>query len=191
MTTTRPYALLVMGLVGAAACSAAPRETAPAAPSRREEQVVRMSGTFDMQMQLNRTAAIFGDTLAADPVRAWAHLPAVFEALALPVNRADVATQELAVVALQPRRIEGQRLSLFLDCGRSPTGGDLADSYQVYFWMSARVLARPGGSRVETLVQANARPRDRGGEPVPCNTRGRLERRVVELLRERLAGRTE
>jgi hypothetical protein len=185
MNTTRSW-LGAAALTALAAC-AAPTTNTP--PGPRQEEVVRTAGTFDMELQLNRAGAIFVDTIPADPVRAWAHLPAVFDSLGLPVNRADVATRELAVVALQPRRIDGQRLSTFLDCGTGPTGSQYADSYQVYFWMSTRIVPYEGGSRVQTIVQANARPRDRSGEPLPCSSLARLERRVVELLRARLAGR--
>lgn len=50
------------------------------------------------------------------------------------------------------------------------------------------ILALGARARTATTVQANARPRDTSGDPLPCTSRGRLERRVVELLQQRTAG---
>jgi hypothetical protein len=170
-------------------CASAPAETAT--PGRRGEQMVRAgNGAYEMSLVLNRADAVFTDTIALDPLRAWAELPHVFGALGLPINAANAGTKELGVVAHTPRRIEGQRVSTFLDCGTGPTGTMYADSYQVHLWVASRILegAGAGASRVQTIVRANARPRDTSGEPLACTSRGRLERRVLELLRQRAAG---
>ncbi|MSR36109.1 MAG: hypothetical protein EXR95_05615 [Gemmatimonadetes bacterium] len=183
MSTHGKAALVLILALGACARVATPVSSGPVA-----DRVVRVTGSYEMQMTLNRADAVFTDTLALDPGRAWAALPVVYDFLGLPVHTTNPGLKELGVVAHQPRRIEGQRLSTFLDCGISPAGSSYADSYQVYFWMTSRVIPRASGSRVQTTVQANARPRDTSGEPLPCASRGRLERRVVELLQQRTAG---
>jgi hypothetical protein len=40
---------------------------------------------------------------------------------------------------------------------------------------------------VESTVRATAQARAVSGDPLPCKSLGRLERRVVELLEQRLA----
>ena len=82
--------------------------------------------------------------------------------------------------------MDGQRPSRFLDCGRGPMA-NYADSYQVYLWTDTQIIPGSGGARVETVLRANAQARDTGGDPIPCASLGTLERRIVELLRERVA----
>ena len=156
----------------------------------RTEDVVRSTGSFDMSVQLNRTDAVIMDTVGVDPARAWTELPAVYQALGLPMNERDAARRRVAATAFQPRRIDGQLLSRFLDCGRGPTAGQYADTYQVYLWVETRVVSDgpdPSNGTVQTKLTANARPRAVSGNPVPCQSLGRLERRISELLHARLA----
>jgi hypothetical protein len=161
----------------------------PTAPGPRTEETLRTDGSFTMSMQLNRSDAFFRDTVALDAGRAWTELPAVYGALGLPVNELVSAERRIGVVAHQPRRIEGQALSRFLDCGRGPTGGEYADTYQVYLWVETRLVASPSDPSsvtVQSKLTANARPRAVSGNPVPCKSLGRLERRINELVRARL-----
>jgi hypothetical protein len=138
-----------------------------------------------MSMQLNRSDAVFRDTLALDAERAWLELPAVYRILGLPVHELVRAERRIAVNAFEPRRIEGERPSRFLDCGRGPTGGEYADGYQVHLWIESRLVAAasdPARVTVQSKLTANARPRAVSGNPVPCSSLGRLERRIAELL---------
>lgn len=164
---------------------------APAATSNRTspttERLVRTAGSYETLIETNRREVVFVDSVALHPARAWAELPAVFSEMELPVSAADAARLELATVAHQPRRIEGGRLSDYLDCGRNPTGGAYADSYLVRLWVSARVVPDGERSKVETAVRATAQPRGLASDPLPCVSRGVIERRMVERLRDRVA----
>ena len=182
----RVGAAAVMTAVVAAACaSGSPNYSGP-----RQEQVVRTDGSFTMSMPVNRSDAVYTDTVRVNGARAWAELPVVYRTLGLPVNEADGANRRIGVVAFEPRRLEGQAVSSFLDCGRGPTTGEYADSYQVYLWVETSLVfdeADPSRSTVRSTLRANARPRAIAGNPVPCQSRGLLERRIVELLVARTA----
>ena len=83
-------------------------------------------------------------------------------------------------------RIEGRRLSLFFDCGSS-IGGARADRYQVTASVMVQISVGDGGTLVRTRVGATAKQRNVSGNAVPCQSRRRLERRILELIGEELA----
>jgi hypothetical protein len=186
--------LEVAGVLFLAAALGACSTAAPGPRTgRTNEGVMRTTGSFAMEVPLTRNDVQFIDTLSFDAARAWAELPAVYRTLGLPVNESDAKNQRLAVIAHQPRTIEGQRVSHFLDCGRGLTAGEYADAYQVYLWVETRLITtssgpEPARGAVQSTLTANARPRAVSGNPVPCVSLGRLERRIVELLQARLAG---
>jgi hypothetical protein len=185
MIDVRAHAV-AMTLILLGACTPPSRPTAPA---RRTEETLRTDGSFNMSMQLNRSDAVFRDTVALPAARAWTELPAVYRELGLPVNELVSADRRIAVVAHQPRRIDGQPPSRFLDCGRGLTAGEYADAYQVYLSVETRLVAAPSdpsSATVQSKLSANARPRAVSGNPVPCFSLGRLERRITELLQARL-----
>ena len=180
------------GLLAAAALGACTPAPTPSRPGPTSEDVVRATGTYQMEMTLRRSDVQIFDTLRVDAARAWDQLPAVYQALGLPVNASDARLRRIAVTGYQARRIEGQPLSRFLDCGRGLTAGDYADNYQVYLSMETRLVTtsagpEPSRSTVASTLSANARPRAVSGNPVPCQSLGRLERRVTELLQQRLS----
>jgi hypothetical protein len=64
-----------------------------------------------------------------------------------------------------------------------------ADEYEVTLSVIVQVLvADAGATKVRTLVDAYARDRTMSSGPVHCISSGTLERRVGELVAERLDG---
>ena len=170
-------------------CAAASTH-APAAPGA----VVRTTGSFNTDVPLSQANVELSDTIAFDAARVWSELPRVYRALALPVNATDTRARRLGAVEFEPRRMEDQPLSRFLDCGRGITAGENADTYRVTLSVETRVEAEavsagPQRSVIRSFVSATARPRATSGNPVPCQSKGGIERRIVELLRQRLAAR--
>jgi hypothetical protein len=188
-TVSKPWIVPAAALT-LAACAASP---APSRPAPRGEDVVRSANpgtTFSMEMRLNHTDATMLDTVAAAPDRAWAELPAVFQALALPINAADPRDHRLSTIGFKPYRIEKQPLSRYLDCGRGIMAGEYADSYEVVLSVDARLVpARydPARTVLESTVAADARPRAEAGNPVHCQSKGTLEHRLHDLLAQRLS----
>jgi hypothetical protein len=117
----------------------------------------------------------------------WAILPAVFEQLGIEATRVDSGEGVIGNPSFRTRRIEGRRLSEYLDCGRA-FGREYADQYSVTLGVLVQVLpTQRGGTVVRTVLDAYARDPGQGGNSVHCITWGSLERRIGELVAERLA----
>ncbi len=107
--------------------------------------------------------------------------------LEIAVTRVDSAESVMGNPGYRARRIEGERLSRFLDCGRS-FGREYADQYSVTLAVLVQLVpSADGGTVVRTFLDAYARDPATSGSNVHCITRGSLERRVGDMLAERLA----
>lgn len=126
--------------------------------------------------------------LAAPAEEAWAELPAVYESLGLPLAFVDAERWELGNGGWSlPERLDGERPSHWLDCGRGIAATPNADAYDVVMSIRSGITATASGSAVETALTGSAGPRDASGGVVACSSRGTLEERIGELLHERLA----
>jgi hypothetical protein len=107
----------------------------------------------------------------------------VYEILRIPEAGADPEKKAFGNLEFRARRIEGERLSRYIDCGMGATAVPNADSYQVTMSVLTRLApAEDGGTVVETTVDANGKPRNVSGNPVHCQSIGTLETRVAELV---------
>jgi hypothetical protein len=87
------------------------------------------------------------------------------------------------------RRIGGARNSRYLDCGYGATATPNADAYEVTASLMASVRPGEGGGTIlETLFTASARAREVSGGVVSCNSKGVLERDMVDRLTTMLGG---
>ena len=110
-------------------------------------------------------------------------MPTVFYELGIPPSVRDPLQNLLGSMQFHPRQIGGNRLSQYLDCGRSVGVASNADSYRVTMSLVTR-LSAGGGSRtlIETEILAVAEPRGVRGDAVNCTSKGTLERQIVELV---------
>jgi hypothetical protein len=116
----------------------------------------------------------------------WGVLPEVFAELGIQPTLVDEASRQMGNNGFGGSTIEGRRLSTFLDCGSGPWGRN-ADTYEVQIVMRIDLLATPeGGTTARTTVDAYAEPRSVSATGVRCRSLGTLERRVGELIGERL-----
>lgn len=168
-----------------AGCAATGGDTAVTPPTR---STVTASATDAVAVyQDNRTAIA---TLDATPERVWSVLPAVYEQLGIPVTtllpqERTLGNKQASVV----RRLAGERPSVFLDCGVDGLGLPFADRYRIT--LSAMSTVEPGAtgtSELQTRLNATAVQQGASGDPVLCNTTGRLEKQIVRLAQERLRG---
>ncbi len=128
--------------------------------------------------------------LVAAPVDSvWLVLAEVYDRMGISVARSNRGQWELGHPGFRARRIEGKRLSRYLNCGRS-ISGPLADQYSVTLSVLTRLTAAEGGTMVVTTVVGAAKSRmASSGGAVPCRSQsGKLELRLVELIVEVLAG---
>ncbi len=179
----RLVGVTLLGLAAVAGCATS--GTRPAeAPERRTSVRVGSRATA----VLHTEGELGEQTLSDPPSEVWAAMPWVFEQLAIPITQFDNARMEIGNPNWRARRIEGRRMSTYLDCGTS-LSGPLADTHDVTMMVSVQVQpGEGGGSKVSVVSDAFARPRAVSGNQVHCVPNRILDNRVAELLRERLGG---
>jgi hypothetical protein len=137
-------------------------------------------------VEIHTEAGVGQRTFGASPDRVWAVLPEVFERLEIPVNRRDRQVPEMGNSGFAVRRIEDKRMSAYVDCGTT-LAGRLADVHDVTLMVIVRLAATSdGGTTVTTFVDATAKSRSTSGNPIHCQSNGALERRVSDVVAERL-----
>ena len=186
MTSRSLAPVLAAAIILSVACGARSGATPPPETgSVRAFGSPTQGGTYDMTVQVTRSDRVYSDTVPVDATAAWGALPAIYRVLELPVSARDAGRRAIAVSGAKVRRVEGQAMSRYVDCGRGFTAGAIADSYDVYVWVETRLVPRDGDptrANVETAVTANASPASSSGNEVACQSTGRLERRISELL---------
>jgi hypothetical protein len=124
------------------------------------------------------------DNLVIPADAAWARLPQAFAAVGLEGGVPIEAEKTFSVGPTRiTRRLGGQRLSSYLNCGQSITHPN-ADTHAVMLTVSSQVVPNGTATRLETRVQATATPLVSGGAMVACNSTGALENRIAAELRK-------
>ena len=145
---------------------------------------LRVAGT--RPTVIHTEASIEERIFAVSPERVWQTLPAVMAQLDIPVTHSDPDRMEYGNQNWRPRRIEGRRMSKYIDCGTNLTGA-LADTHEITMMLIVRVTRAPGGgATVTSTLDAFGDPRAVSGNPIHCESLKTLEERVVELVREQL-----
>jgi hypothetical protein len=120
--------------------------------------------------------------------RIWAVLPAVFETLEVRTPTVNAPAYLIGNPSTRISRLEGRRLSTFLNCGSGVLGPN-ADRYDVTLQLMVQLAPNPeGGTVVRTTLDAYAEPRDVAGEPLHCASQRTLEGRIMELIQAELDG---
>jgi hypothetical protein len=127
--------------------------------------------------------------LSAPPEDVWLALPTVFEELGVEITLRDPRTRTLGNNGFRMRRIGGARNSTFLDCGYGTTAVPHADAYEVTASLVTSLHpGEQGGTVMETLFAASARPREVSGGNIVCSSKGTLEERMLEVLTSLVGG---
>ncbi|MDQ3522790.1 MAG: hypothetical protein M3434_10705 [Gemmatimonadota bacterium] len=119
-------------------------------------------------------------------------MPAVYEALKIPVGTIDQNTRVIGNRRIESRsgRIAGERASSYLNCGNTGIGGPIADSYQVNLSVLTQIVPAAGGStQVQTSIEASATQRGVSSAPVRCASTGRLEQQIATAIQQQLQAR--
>jgi hypothetical protein len=178
--------LSLMFLAGAAACASSPSGSAPPPP---QPQTVTVAGT-NSTMRVGGIADATGSaTLPYTVEQVWRVLPFVFDSLGIPIAAMDPAKRTLGNESFRVRaRLKGTPLSRYIDCGTSTQIGPNADNYDVVLILTAYVhAADPGSSTVGTTFSAVAKPANFAQDYAPCNSRGLMESRFIDIARAKLA----
>jgi hypothetical protein len=136
-------------------------------------------------LDLRSSTASLGADVPLPLEQAWAALPKVYDDIGLTRGGAtDPTSRTYGVLNRRVARIAGKRLSVYLDCGDS-MDGPRADVYDVRITSFSSLTEKDGGTHIETLVQATAKPRGVSGNSVRCRSRATLEALIAERLGER------
>jgi hypothetical protein len=172
-------------LAGAAACASVPAGSSSAS----QPQTVSVSGT-NSTLRVGGVADASGTaTLPYTVEQVWRVLPFVFDSIGIPIAAMDPAKRTLGNEAFRVRsRLKGTPLSRFIDCGTSTQIGPNADSYDVVMTLTASVhAADPGSATVGTTFSAVAKPANFAQDYTPCNSKGLIESRFIDIVRAKLA----
>lgn len=179
-----PGLALVLFCALSTACASGGAGTSPTG-SRRTDDVSVARGPLG-SFEITTEASVQDRVISAARITVWAVLPSVFETLGIEAT-VDPRTFVIGNSGYRARRIEGKRLSTYLECGRGLARN--ADRYQVTLQLMVQLDDAPdGGTLVRTLLDAYARSTDVSGRTaIHCTSRGTLERRIIELIAEELA----
>lgn len=182
-TTRRMKRALSVSLAAAAtACALAP--AGPGPTSQAPVSISTPSGQTNMTLTHTDPAA--ANRVHAPPDSVWKALVQVYDALDAPVDIRSDAERGIGVRAWRTRRIVGQRLSRWVDCG-SGVAGPYADSYRVTLSILSQVAATASGSTITTQLRASARSTSgASGQTLTCRSKGTLEGYIVQSVMERL-----
>jgi hypothetical protein len=122
----------------------------------------------------------------ADADVAWQALRSVYDELRIPTPELSEATRTLRNLRfVVSRRMGGERLSRYLDCGRSASGPN-ADSYRLELEIASRVVPLGSGkSRIDTEVTGTGMNMEgTSNNRVLCTSNHQLELRIATRVRE-------
>lgn len=175
-TTILPFVILL------AACATSPNQ--PAGSAR--EQTVRVVGASGAtQISTTVTARPSVATLDMPLDQVWRALSGAYASVGIEIALTDPARGVLGNPGFRARRRLGDApISRYLDCGRAQ-GAPSADTYEVHFSVLSEVQQEsPDHTIVTTNVDATAKPVNYPGESVRCSSKGELETRILQAVRE-------
>lgn len=144
------------------------------------------SGGPNMVVETYTPVAQSEHAVAAREVEIWPHLQSIFDQLEIEVTEVNASQRIMGNPRFRPRRIEGERLSTYVECGRDHAGA-YADQHEVWLTFMVQLLRGPdGGTNVATLLTGTAQPRSVSASALPCESKQVLEPRLVALINERL-----
>ncbi len=177
--------LMMLAVAGSVACGGAGQTPSPPGPDTVSRVYIPGGSGTEMHHEPGRAARF----VLAPLDSVWLALPQVYDLLGISEVGAAPEEKLFGSRGFRVRRIEGKRLSTYLDCGSGATAVPRADDYEVTLSVLTS-LSQPatGGTTVLTTVDATAKPRAVASNPVHCSSEGTLELRLWELLVEALQG---
>lgn len=180
---------LMLSVLMAAGCATSTPDPEPvdrAAPTRSQFQIGSLT-----PMVIYTEPGRAQSRVPAPPAEVWAVLPDVYDQLEIPLSHVDRTLLEVGNPGYSARRVEGSRMARYIDCG-TDLRGQLANLYEITLSVFTRLQRGEEGSTVVvTTMDAYGSQRATSGNPVHCQSREVLERRVAELIAERFGGSAE
>ncbi|MCY3613402.1 MAG: hypothetical protein OXH51_17905 [Gemmatimonadetes bacterium] len=175
--------------VGSAGCASGSSGSPNAGNDRPvvpgERRTILRVGNYE-RLEIFNEPGVGVRTIGVAAELAWRALGGVYGELGIPVTSSNPQTMELGNPGYSARRVGGDRMNTFVDCG-SGLAGPMANLYDVTLTVSTRLTAKgPQSTEVLTIVDAFGEPRAVSGNMVHCQSRGVLELRVAQEVAEAL-----
>ena len=187
MKATEVVLAALLAAVAASGCASGSSGDAGEEPRPIPEQrrnVVRVSGYQPVELMNQGNLDV--SAIPADSATVWIALGGVYSQLEIPVTDSDPRELHLGNRGYPARRIDGQRMNAFVDCGND-LAGPIANQYDITLTVYSRLTAKgPASTELATVVDAYGRPRAVSGNPMHCNSRGRLEELIAKKVAEAL-----
>lgn len=152
-------------------------------PEQRRN-VLRVAGY--QAVEIYNEAGIGVRTLEMAAATVWGVVGGVYAQMEIPVEQSDPRVMQIGNQGYSARRIERDRMNTFVDCG-SDLAGPLANQYDITLAVVTRLTAKgPESTEILTMVDAYGRPRAVSGNPLHCQSRGELEKRIAQRIAEAL-----
>lgn len=137
-------------------------------------------------IDLTRETVVRQSRFAAPREEVWNALHATHQALGIPFSNGD-SEQGFAVfqVTNQLRTVAGKRADLYIDCGQG-SAGPRVDSYRLTIKLTYTLESDADATRLHSSLEAWARNPGVSSDPVPCNSRGTLEKEINGMVTLRL-----
>lgn len=187
---TSSPALLVFLAAGCAAGCAGGSQAGGMIGSAVDAPVSRTATETSDGYRIQPDLVVASLDVSAGAEEAWEALLRVYEELDIPLREVDASTRTVRndrwVVS---RRLGGQRLSTFLDCGRGATGPN-ADTHRLELAIASRVVAVSGTrSRIQTeLMGTGQNMEGTSNTRVACTSNHQLEYAIAQGVREMVGG---
>lgn len=181
-------AVAVAVTVVATGCASGPSgegnsaETVPIADETRVMMRIGGAGAVEMFTE----PGVGARTIAVAPELAWRVLGGVYGEMGIPVTASNPQAMQLGNPAYNARRVGGQRMNSYIDCG-SDLSGPLANQLEITLTISTKLTAKgEGATEVLTTLDAWGEPRAVSGNPMHCQSRGVLELEIAQAVAEAL-----
>ena len=184
----RMGAALLSALIALTASACATGGGTPDTAASTRTPISISSTTGRETVDIRTEASLQKITVPVPPTQAWSVLESVYEELGVPVETRDPRSRLMGNEGFLARRVEGRPMSRYIDCG-SGFSGPLADTYDVTLTLLTQLRDLDGqGTEVTVFLDAFARARATSSNSIHCTSKQSLERRVGELIREKIVG---
>lgn len=186
--------LLFAGLIGLVGCAGRTGVTREVSDQRDLVSAGHSAGRFDIEVYHQEEAYVARLQASSDSV--FLALLDVYPGLGIPILTLDMRRRLVGNTDFGlRRRLAGQRLAIYFDCGRDMTG-EYANQWELTLdvvssaepEVQAEDSGRPAGpgTLLRTRARAQATPNDHGLRSVRCTSTGALELHIARLVAAQL-----
>ena len=165
-------ALVIAALAAAVGCASGMGEEEAPVP-QQTRTVLRVGGYAPVEIFTEPGVGV--RVLATEAELAWSVLGGVYAQLDIPVETSDPRTMQIGNLGYSARRVGGDRMNTFVDCG-SDLSGSLANLFEITLTVTTKLTSKGGGrhrgaDRGRRLGQAPRGERQSGPLPVARSAR--------------------